>query len=132
LADDEESRTALKTLRARFLAEFTLSETRRSFAPLRMTANGLGMTAWRDFPAACKGAIIIRQLQCDGGSVVSATGATASSGTAATAARVCRAATGGDASTSTGVPATGGATATGIAPTVRAASTLSVGHDDGP
>jgi len=73
LADDEESRTALKILRARFLAEFTLSEMRRSFAVftlsqlrrffaslrmtgegLRMTANGLGMTAWRGFLAACK------------------------------------------------------------------------------
>jgi len=53
LADDEESRTALRILRARFLAEFTLSEMRRSFAPLRMTANGLGMTAWRGFSAAC-------------------------------------------------------------------------------
>ncbi len=51
--DDEESRIGLKTLRARFLAEFTLSEMRRSFAPLRMTANGLGMTAWKGFSAAC-------------------------------------------------------------------------------
>jgi len=31
-------------MRARFLAEFTLSELRRSFAALRMTANGRGMT----------------------------------------------------------------------------------------
>jgi hypothetical protein len=30
--------------RARFLAEFTLSELQTSFAALRMTANGLGMT----------------------------------------------------------------------------------------
>ena len=73
LADDEESRTGLKILRARFLAEFTLSEMRRSFAEstlrqlqrffaslrmtgqgLRMTANGLGITAWRVFSAACE------------------------------------------------------------------------------
>jgi hypothetical protein len=27
---------------------------RRSFAPLRMTANGLGMTAWRGFSATCE------------------------------------------------------------------------------
>ncbi len=32
--------------RARFLAEFTLSELRRFFAPLRMTSEGLGMTIW--------------------------------------------------------------------------------------
>ncbi len=54
--DDEESRIGLKTLRARFLAEFTLSETRRSFSRvcgIRMTANGLGMTAWKGFSAAC-------------------------------------------------------------------------------
>ena len=40
LADDEESRTALKILRARFLEEFTLSQLRRFFASLRMTAWG--------------------------------------------------------------------------------------------
>jgi hypothetical protein len=39
LADDEESCTALKILRARFLP----------FAPLRV-----GMTVWRGFSAACK------------------------------------------------------------------------------
>jgi len=93
-----------------------------------------------------KGAMIIQQLQCDGGLVVSATGATAATAgdaTAATAgdatattARVCRAATAGDASTTaTGAPSTAtraDSSAAGIAPTVRAASTLSVGHDDGP
>ena len=45
LADDEESRTALKILRARFVAEFTLSQLRRFFASLRMTGEGLRMTA---------------------------------------------------------------------------------------
>jgi len=40
---DEESRTSADS-RARFPAEFTLSDLQRSFAPLRMTANGLGMT----------------------------------------------------------------------------------------
>jgi hypothetical protein len=52
-AGDEESRIGLKTLRARFLAEFTLGEMRRSFSRdcgIRMTANGLGMTAWKGFP----------------------------------------------------------------------------------
>jgi hypothetical protein len=44
VADDEESRIALKEPRARFLAEFTLSELRRFFAPLRRTREGLGMT----------------------------------------------------------------------------------------
>ena len=56
-AGDEESRTALEMLRARFLAEFTLSgrarsfaefilsELRRFFASLRMTSEGLRMTA---------------------------------------------------------------------------------------
>jgi len=80
--DDEESCTALRILGARFLAEFTLSQLRRSFSRdcgLRMTANGLGMTAWSGFSAACKGAIIIQQLQCDGGLVVSGNGATAAS-----------------------------------------------------
>ena len=46
---DEESRSALRLLRARFLAEFTLSGRARSFAALRMTSEGLGMTALRDF-----------------------------------------------------------------------------------
>jgi hypothetical protein len=43
LADDEESRIVLKILRARFLAEFTLSEMRRFFSRdcgIRMTAKG--------------------------------------------------------------------------------------------
>ncbi len=87
--DDEESCTALKILGARFLAEFTLSQLRRFFSPdrgirmtgegHRMTANGLGMTAWSGSSAACKGAIIIQQLQGDGGLVVSGNGATAAS-----------------------------------------------------
>ena len=42
---DEESRTALRTFRARFLAEFTLSGRARFFAPLRMTSEGLRMAA---------------------------------------------------------------------------------------
>jgi hypothetical protein len=73
---------------------------------------------------------------------VSATGATAATAVGATTgdastttARVCCAATAGDASTtSTGAPytATRADSAAGIAPTARAASTLSVGHDDGP
>ena len=33
-------------IKARFLAEFTLSGRARFFASLRMTANGLRMTAW--------------------------------------------------------------------------------------
>ena len=56
LAHDGESRIGLKTLSAAFLAEFTLSEMRRSFSRdcgIRMTANGLGMTAWKGFSAAC-------------------------------------------------------------------------------
>ena len=128
LADDEESRTALKILRARFLAEFTLSEMRRSFSRdcgIRMTANGLGMTAWRHLSAACRSAIIIQQLQCDSGSVVSGTGATATTAgnASTTTARVYPAATAGEASTApTGAPAA----------TNRAASSLSVGHDAGP
>ena len=103
------------------------------------------------YPLNCescaKGAIIIQQLQCDSGLVVSATAtgatttarvcrATTAAGDASTTcARVCRAATAGDAyTTSTGAPstATRADAAAGIAPTVRAASTLSVGHDDGP
>ena len=84
-----------------------------------------------------KGATIIQQLQCDGGLVVSATAATASAGDASTTtARVCCAATAGDASTTaSGAPSTAtraDSSAAGIAPTARAASTLSVGHDDGP
>jgi len=37
---DEESCSALKTFRARFLAEFTSSERRGFFASLRMTCAG--------------------------------------------------------------------------------------------
>jgi hypothetical protein len=56
-AGDEESRTAFKILRARFLhfvqdrlfAEFTLSGRARFFAPLRMTSEVLGMTVERRF-----------------------------------------------------------------------------------
>ena len=103
------------------------------------------------YPLNCescaKGAIIIQQLQCDSGLVVSATAAatttsarvcraaTAAGDASTTSARVYRAATAGDAyTTSTGAPstATRADAAAGIAPTVRTASTLSVGHDDGP
>jgi hypothetical protein len=50
---DEESRIALKILRARSFAKFTLSGRARFFAALRMTANGFRMTAWEGFSAAC-------------------------------------------------------------------------------
>jgi hypothetical protein len=42
---DEESCIALKMLRARSFAQFTLSGRARFFAALRTTANGLRMTA---------------------------------------------------------------------------------------
>ncbi len=44
---DEESRSALKMLRARCLAEFTLSGRARFFAPLRMTSEGLRMILFK-------------------------------------------------------------------------------------
>ena len=52
---DEESRIALKILRARSFAQFTLGGRARFFAALRMTANGLRMTALQGFFSACKG-----------------------------------------------------------------------------
>src|SRR5208337_4420461 len=92
-------------------------------------------------------AYLERSVQCDGRLVVSATGSTTTAATAATATRVsraatasttsatrvCRATTAGDAST-TATRAPSSATrcasaAAGIAPTVRATSTLPVGHD---
>ena len=80
-----------------------------------------------------KGEISNQQVQCDSGLVMPAT-PTACAG--ATTARVRRAATAGDASTTaTGAPSTAtraDSAAAGIAPTVRAASTLSVGHDGDP
>ena len=73
----------------------------------------------------------IQQLQCEGGLVVSATGAPTS-----TAGVCCPATAGGDSTTATGVcPATtatrADSSAAGIAHTARAASALSVRHDDG-
>jgi hypothetical protein len=50
--DDEESRIALKTLRARFLAEFTLSGQSEILRCAQDDSEGLGMTAWKGFPAA--------------------------------------------------------------------------------
>ncbi len=51
--DDEESRTALEILRARFLAEFTLSGQSEILRCAQDDSEGLGMTAWRGFSAAC-------------------------------------------------------------------------------
>ena len=55
-AGDEESRIVLKTLRARFLAEFTLSGQSEILLPRlrdQDDSEGLGMTAWKGFPAPC-------------------------------------------------------------------------------
>ena len=52
LSSSEGSRTALKMLRARFFAEFTLSRA-RSFAAAQDDSEGLTMTAWKGLPAAC-------------------------------------------------------------------------------
>jgi hypothetical protein len=55
---DEESRMFMKMRRARFFAQFTLSEmTRILRLRLRMTANGLRMTAGERFSAACSSAL---------------------------------------------------------------------------
>jgi hypothetical protein len=47
-SEESSSDSFLDRNRARFLAEFTLSELQRSFAALRMTANGLGMTGFQE------------------------------------------------------------------------------------
>jgi hypothetical protein len=73
--DDEESRTALKILRARFLAEFTLSGQSEILLPRlrdQDDSEGLGMTAWRGFSAACKAP----PFQARGGKFCLAAGAT--------------------------------------------------------
>jgi len=48
----------LRALRARFLAEFTLSERQGFFAGLRMTSEGLGMTACCYFEKPWGGAYV--------------------------------------------------------------------------
>ena len=53
-AGDEESRIGLKTLRARFLAEFTLSGQSEILRCAQGDSEGLGMTAWKGLSAACK------------------------------------------------------------------------------
>jgi hypothetical protein len=52
--DDEESRIVLKTLRARFLAQFTLNGQGEIPRFARNDSEGLGMTAWKGFSASCQ------------------------------------------------------------------------------
>src|SRR5208337_4103252 len=52
--DDEESRIVLKTLRARFLAEFTLSGQSEILRCAQDDSEGLGMTSWKGFSAPCE------------------------------------------------------------------------------
>ena len=56
LAEDDESRIGLKTLRARFLAQFTLSGQSEILRCAQDDSEGLGMTAWKGFSAACQAA----------------------------------------------------------------------------
>ncbi len=53
-AGDKESRIVLKTLRARFLAEFTLSGQSEILRCAQDDSEGLGMTAWKGFSAPCE------------------------------------------------------------------------------
>ena len=52
MADDEESRIGLKTLRARFLAEFILRGQGEILRFAQNDSEGLGMTAWKGFSTA--------------------------------------------------------------------------------
>ena len=60
MADDEESRPVLKTLRARFLAEFILRGQGEILRFAQNDSEGLGMTAWKGFPAPCQGVCDIK------------------------------------------------------------------------
>src|SRR5208337_4623085 len=52
--DDEESRLVLKTLRTRFLAEFTPSGQSEILRCAQDDSEGLGMTAWKGSSAPCE------------------------------------------------------------------------------
>ena len=52
-AGDEESRIVLKTLRARLLVEFILSGQSEILRFAQNDSEGIGMTAWKGFSAAC-------------------------------------------------------------------------------